>query len=288
MAGSHFTTQFLHHLKTVFLGHHDIANDNIRHQIQSLVKTFYPIRSFHNPIIGCKNAAKEQTQFRIVFNQQHQTLYRRQISLFRMYIFMFMRSLGFWHCNRWRIYSRYVQIALQNLYRFVIMFPSFQKINSEATAFAQLTIYRNACFVHLHQLAYQGQANTRTGLVKQIGIHQIFKTDKQRFLFVFCNSYTLILNANRHCLFILTHKHRNHFPLRSIFKGIRQKIIDNLFILIDIHPQIDRFLFCFEQEIDVVFLGQRLEIFHDLTSITYNFYMLDAHLHLLILNLTEV
>ena len=78
---------------------------------------------------------------------------------------------------------------------------------------------------------------------------QILKTDKNRFLLVLGNTDTLVLHANRNGFLVLMDKNLYHFSIRSIFESIGEQVENNLFIFIDIHPQIKFGLFRFEQKV---------------------------------------
>ena len=145
-------------------------------------------------------------------------------------------------------------IVLHKFHRFVILLLAFHKVYLEATALSQLAIYRNQSFVHLHQFFYQRQADAGTW-IEQITVYQILKTDKNRFLLVLGNADALVLHANRNGFLVLMDKNLYHFSIRSIFESIGEQVENNLFIFIDIHPQIKFRLFRFEQEVNVMLLG---------------------------------
>ena len=72
MAGSHISTQFTGHGDTVFFRHHHVADNNIRQKLQRLIQPLHTIGSLYNAILGSEDAAQENTQFGIIFYQQHQ------------------------------------------------------------------------------------------------------------------------------------------------------------------------------------------------------------------------
>ena len=168
------------------------------------------------------------------------------------------------------------------------MFFPFQEIHFETTALSQTAINTDSSLMHLYEFLHQREPDTRARLIEKILIHQILKTDKQRFLLVLGYTDTLILYTDGNDFFILTDKNRNHLPVRRIFKSIGKQVKHNLLQLIRIHPKIKMFLFRLKQEINPVLFGDSLEVIHHLTDERHDIHTLHLHLHLLVLNLAEV
>ena len=169
----------------------------------------------------------------------------------------------------------------------IVLF-TFQKLNRETAALPLFTIHTDSRFVQFHQFLNQRKTDTRTLLIKQILVQQIFKTDKKGSFLAFRNSYTLILHTNRHIMFIFMNEKRNHLTLWSILESIGKQIEDNLFQLIRIYPQFQGRHFTFEYKINMMLFGQRFKIIHDMVYKRNNIYLLYTQLHLIFLYFAEI
>ena len=180
------------------------------------------------------------------------------------------------------------RIRENELYILRIVLLAFQKLNRETTALPLFTIHTDSRFVQFHQFLNQRKTDTRTLLIKQILVQQIFKTDKKGSFLAFRNSYTLILHTNRHIMFIFMNEKRNHLTLWSILESIGKQIEDNLFQLIRIYPQFQGRHFTFEYKINMMLFGQRFKIIHDMAYKRNNIYLLYTQLHLIFLYFAEI
>ena len=169
----------------------------------------------------------------------------------------------------------------------IVLF-TFQKLNRETAALPLFTIHTDSRFVQFHQFLNQRKTDTRTLLIKQILVQQIFKTDKKGSFLAFRNSYTLILHTNRHIMFIFMNEKRNHLTLWSILESIGKQIEDNLFQLIRIYPQFQGRHFTFEYKINMMLFSQRFKIIHDMVYKRNNIYLLYTQLHLIFLYFAEI
>ena len=169
----------------------------------------------------------------------------------------------------------------------IVLF-TFQKLNRETAALPLFTIHTDSRFVQFHQFLNQRKTDTRTLLIKQILVQQIFKTDKKGSFLAFRNSYTLILHTNRHIMFIFMNEKRNHLTMWSILESIGKQIEDNLFQLIRIYPQFQGRHFTFEYKINMMLFSQRFKIIHDMVYKRNNIYLLYTQLHLIFLYFAEI
>ena len=168
------------------------------------------------------------------------------------------------------------------------MLFALQKVHFKTTSLTEPAVNGNRSLVHLYQFLHQRKTDAGACLIENILVHQVLKAYKERLTFIFGNTNPLILYADRHRALIFTDKDGDHFPIRSIFKRIGQKVKHNLFKLIGIHPKIQSLFLCLEKEIDVVFFRHRLKIIHNLADKGNDIQLLYLHLHLLVLNLTKV
>ena len=169
----------------------------------------------------------------------------------------------------------------------IVLF-TFQKLNRETAALPLFTIHTDSRFVQFHQFLNQRKTDTRTLLIKQILVQQIFKTDKKGSFLAFRNSYTLILHTNRHIMFIFMNEKRNHLTMWSILESIGKQIEDNLFQLIRIYPQFQGRHFTFEYKINMMLFGQRFKIIHDMAYKRNNIDLFYTQLHFIFLYFAEI
>ncbi len=134
MTGGHIGTQFTRHGDAIFSGHHYITNNDIRKEFQSFTPTLHTIHCFHDSVLGSKDAAQEQTEFRIIFHKQHSPFGVHTLFRFLLYILFFRRIRYFTKNIGHLFYNSHTHrsIILQEFHRFIIVFFTFQEVHLKA------------------------------------------------------------------------------------------------------------------------------------------------------------
>ena len=107
-------------------------------------------------------------------------------------------------------------------------------------------------------------------------------------MFVFCYADALVFYRNGYFRFRFCNHCFYLFALRSIFEGIGQQVEQNLFQFVRICPDVEGGKLRLQPEVYLVFVGQIVEAFHNVSGKGNQIYLLHPHLHFVVLYFTEV